>query len=122
MKHFLCLILCLVLLCACCVTAFAESEVEVVDEDYYTKFQGQDISISVYNWGEYISDGSDGLLDVNAAFEELTGIRVLYTTFATNEELYGKIKKRRHQLRYHHSFRLYGCPYDRGGHGPAAEF
>lgn len=48
MKHFLCLILCLVLLCACCVTAFAESEVEVVDEDYYTKFQGQDISISVY--------------------------------------------------------------------------
>ncbi len=92
MKHFLCLILCLVLLCACCVTAFAESEVEVVDEDYYTKFQGQDISISVYNWGEYISDGSDGLLDVNAAFEELTGIRVLYTTFATNEELYAKLK------------------------------
>ena len=65
---------------------------EVVDEDYYTKFQGQDISISVYNWGEYISDGSDGLLDVNAAFEELTGIRVLYTTFATNEELYAKLK------------------------------
>ena len=92
MKHFLCLILCLVLLCACCVTAFAESEVEVVNEDYYTKFQGQDISISVYNWGEYISDGSDGLLDVNAAFEELTGIRVLYTTFATNEELYAKLK------------------------------
>ena len=32
------------------------------------------------------------MLDVNAAFEELTGIKVLYTTFATNEELYAKLK------------------------------
>lgn len=30
------------------------------------------ISINVFNWGEYISDGSDGSIDVNAAFEELT--------------------------------------------------
>lgn len=43
--------------------------------------------------GNIFSDGSDGLLDVNAAFEELTGIRVLYTTFATNEELYAKLKR-----------------------------
>lgn len=98
MKRFLSLVLCLILLCCCGKTAFAESEAEVIDEDYYTRFQGQNISISVYNWGEYISDGSDDLMDVNAAFEELTGIQVLYTTFATNEELYGKIKKRRRQL------------------------
>ncbi len=92
MKRFLSLALCLILLCCCGKTAFAESEAEVIDEDYYTKFQGQNISISVYNWGEYISDGSDDLMDVNAAFEELTGIQVLYTTFATNEELYAKLK------------------------------
>ena len=28
---------------------------EGMDTDYYTRFQGQDISINVYNWGEYIS-------------------------------------------------------------------
>ena len=26
--------------------------------------------VNVYNWGEYISDGSEGTMDVNAAFEE----------------------------------------------------
>ena len=30
----------------------------------------EEITLYVYNWGEYISDGSDGTLDVNAAFEE----------------------------------------------------
>ena len=27
----------------------------VSDPDYYTRFKGQNISINVYNWGEYIS-------------------------------------------------------------------
>lgn len=72
--------------------AFADDTVEVTDESYYTKFRGQNLSISVYNWGEYICDGSDDTVDVNAAFEKLTGIKVLYTTFATNEELYAKMK------------------------------
>lgn len=106
MKHFLCLILCLVLLCACCVTAFAESEVEVVDEDYYTKFQGQDISISVYNWGEYISDGSDGLLDVNGRLRGADRHPGVVYDLCHQRGAVCKIKKRRHQLRYHHSFRL----------------
>lgn len=65
----------------------------VSDPEFYQKFQGQDISINVYNWGEYISDGQDeGTLDVNAEFTKLTGIEVNYTTFATNEELYAKLK------------------------------
>ena len=65
----------------------------VEDPDYYTRFKGQGISINVYNWGEYICTGEDeGTLDVNAEFEELTGITVNYTTFATNEELYAKLK------------------------------
>ncbi len=64
----------------------------VLDEEYYKQFDGKGISINVYNWGEYISDGSDGLLDVNAEFTELTGVQVNYSTYATNEELYAKLK------------------------------
>ena len=30
--------------------------------------------VNVYNWGEYISNGSDDSVDVVAAFEKLTGI------------------------------------------------
>ena len=48
--------------------------------------------MNVYNWGEYISDGSDDSIDVNRAFEELTGIKVVYSTFDTNESLYAKLK------------------------------
>ena len=48
--------------------------------------------ITVYNWGQYISDGSDGYIDVNAAFTEATGIKVNYMTFDTNESLYTKLK------------------------------
>lgn len=59
---------------------------------FYTRYKGQNVSINVYNWGEYISDGSDGMMDINREFEELTGIRVYYSTFATNEELYSKLR------------------------------
>ena len=75
-----------------------EDEVEiqtvtVSDKDYYSRFKGQDISINVYNWGEYIPDGSEeGILNVNEEFTKLTGIKVNYSTYATNEELYAKIK------------------------------
>lgn len=50
------------------------------------------VTINVYNWGQYISDGSDGYIDVNAAFTEATGIKVNYMTFDTNESLYTKLK------------------------------
>ncbi len=48
--------------------------------------------ITVYNWGQYISDGSDGYLDVIAAFEEETGIKVHYLTYESNESMYTKLK------------------------------
>lgn len=65
----------------------------IADPDYYTRFKGKGLSINVYNWGEYISTGADeGTLDVNGEFEKLTGIKVNYTNFATNEELYAKLK------------------------------
>lgn len=84
-----------------CSTASDEEEEEdssaqtltIEDKSYYTKFKGKGISINVYNWGEYISTGADeGTLDVNDEFEKLTGIKVNYTNYATNEELYAKLK------------------------------
>ena len=51
------------------------------------------ITLNVYNWGEYISDGSMESLNVNDAFEEYYyekyGVRVNvnYTTYATNEDM-----------------------------------
>ena len=48
-------------------------------------------TINVYNWGEYIANGTDGSLDVNEEFTRRTGIRVNYTTFDSNESLYSKL-------------------------------
>ena len=62
------------------------------DMEYYTRYKDQGLTLNVYNWGEYISNGDDGSLAVNAAFEELTGIDVVYSTFDTNESLYAKLK------------------------------
>ncbi|WP_312693044.1 ABC transporter substrate-binding protein [Caproiciproducens sp.] len=49
------------------------------------------VTINVYNWGEYISNGVDGTLDVNKEFTKRTGINVNYTTFDSNESLYSKL-------------------------------
>ena len=43
--------------------------------------------LNVYNWGEYINT------DVLDIFEEETGISVVYDTYATNEDLYVKMKQ-----------------------------
>lgn len=58
---------------------------------------GNVTTLYVYNWGEYISDGSEGTLDVNAAFEEYyyqtygERIKVNYSTYSSNESMYDKI-------------------------------
>ncbi len=71
----------------------AQAAVTLDDPSYdWTRFKGQDITLNVYNWGLYISDGSDGGLDINKEFEDLTGIKVNYTTYDTNESLYAKLK------------------------------
>jgi len=49
--------------------------------------------INVFNWGEYISNGEEGTLDVIAEFEKTHNINVNYTTFETNEQLYNILKK-----------------------------
>ena len=66
--------------------------VSVENVEYYQKFKDAGISINVYNWGEYIADGEDGTVDINDEFTKLTGIKVNYSTYATNEELYAKLK------------------------------
>ena len=48
--------------------------------------------ITVYNWGQYISDGTDDSMDVIHEFEEETGIKVNYLTFDSNESMYTKLK------------------------------
>ena len=65
----------------------------------FASCDGKDtITINVYNWGEYISDGSEGTLDVNAAFEEYyyetygQKVKVNYTTYASNEDMYAKLR------------------------------
>lgn len=53
---------------------------------------GYDGEVNVYNWGEYISLGENGLLNVIDEFEKETNIKVNYTTYETNEELYNMLK------------------------------
>lgn len=48
--------------------------------------------LTVYNWGEYLSLGEDGAIDVNKEFEKLTGIKVNYITFTSNETMYAQLK------------------------------
>ena len=50
------------------------------------------ITLNVMNWGQNIADGSDGTLDIIAAFEEAyPHIDVNYSEYASNEELYSKL-------------------------------
>ena len=78
------------LLTACCIAVIAVVPAKGAQaEEEAAPSTG--VTINVYNWGEYISNGSDGTLDVNEEFTRRTGIHVNYTTFATNEELYAKL-------------------------------
>ncbi len=54
-------------------------------------------TLYVYNWGEYMSDGSEGTLDSNEAFEEWyyktynERVEVNMSTYSSNEDMYAKI-------------------------------
>ncbi len=50
------------------------------------------ITLNVYNWGQYIADGSDESLDIIAAFEaRYPNIKVNYSTYDSNEMMYSKL-------------------------------
>jgi len=65
-------------------------EVKNLEGTYSREYAGT--TLNVFNWGEYISDGSEGSLDVNAAFEKVTGITVNYSNYDSNESMYAKLK------------------------------
>ena len=98
MKRMVLLLLTVVFAVSLPLSAFAAGTIEVTEDvsvsDGYdwTRFKGQNVTLNVYNWGEYISNGSDDSVDVVDAFQKLTGIHVNYTTFDSNESLYAKLK------------------------------
>lgn len=58
---------------------------------------GDTLTLNVYNWGENISDGSEGSFDTIREFEEWyqetynVKVRVNYDTFTSNEDMYNKL-------------------------------
>lgn len=72
--------------------AFAEDEIFSEEQMAYYKnlgLQGQ--TVNVYNWGEYISDGAEDSMNVVGEFERLTGAKVNYTNYESNENMYSKL-------------------------------
>jgi spermidine/putrescine transport system substrate-binding protein len=61
------------------------------------KASGETVTLYVYNWGEYMSDGSEGTLDTNEMFEEWyyetygVKVEVNYSTYSSNESMYAKL-------------------------------
>ena len=53
---------------------------------------GENGTLSVYNWGEYISDGSDGTVDTIAEIEKRLNCSITYDLYSTNEEMFTKIQ------------------------------
>jgi hypothetical protein len=55
------------------------------------------LTLNVYNWGEYISDGSEGSFETVREFEKWyeanygQKVTVNYSTYASNEDMYSKI-------------------------------
>lgn len=95
MKKFSALILTLVILVSC-FTSCGES-------DKSQRRAGDVITLNVYNWGEYISDGSEDSYDTNKEFENYFNtvlsekyggikVKVNYTTYPTNEDMYSKLE------------------------------
>ena len=91
-------IILILLLSAVALAACSCGSDDAPEKKYPTK------TLNVYNWGEYISDEDDeeyGLFDVNSKFEEYFNehladkyqcyIKVNYSTYATNEDMYAKI-------------------------------
>ncbi len=78
-------LLLLILLCSIALFSCGEAE------------QNDTQTLYVYNWGEYISDGSEGSLNTNAEFEKYCkdelglNVKVNYSTYSSNEDLYAKL-------------------------------
>lgn len=93
MKRFIAVLICAVLvLSAFPLLTYADDEYFSNEQiEYYKNLGLQGTTVNVYNWGEYISDGSEGSMDVISEFERLTGCTVNYTNFESNENMYSKL-------------------------------
>ena len=92
MKKIVSMILAVIMIAASA-TLFSctgKSELDLLREQIAGELEGSyendlaGTTLYVYNWGEYISDGEDDSLDINAAFEAITGIHVEYSTYDSN--------------------------------------
>lgn len=79
-----------VTLAALLLTASLLMSLPVSAADPYAGISGT--TLNVYNWGEYISEGDEGSMDVIAEFEKLTGVKVNYSIYESNENMYNKLK------------------------------
>ena len=60
---------------------------------FFTRSGGEEqITLNVYNWGQYMADGSDDSMDIIAEFERrYPHIKVNYQTYDSNETMYSKL-------------------------------
>ena len=61
---------------------------------FFTRNGGAEdrITLNVYNWGQYMADGSDDSMDIIAEFESrYPNIKVNYQTYDSNETMYSKL-------------------------------
>ena len=85
MKKIISLILAVIM-----ILALAACGQEVVPEE--SSVNKDQVTLNVYNWGQYIADGTDDSMDIVAAFEEAyPWIDVNYATFDSNEIMYSKL-------------------------------
>ena len=83
MKKVISLLLILAMLACLCGCNTEEVPGETVSEG---------VTLNVYNWGQYIADGSDDSLDIIAEFESrYPWIHVNYSTYDSNEIMYSKL-------------------------------
>lgn len=94
MKKILALVLCLGLVLSCFAgcSQFATAGKQGDSSDDKNQ-SGDTITLNVYNWGQYMSLGEDGCIDVISRFEDTyPNIKVNYTTYDSNETMYSKLK------------------------------
>ena len=84
MKRFFSVVFSLILLALTVIPCLATEKKD------YSHLEGT--TLNVYNWGEYISDGAEGTLDVNKEFEKRYGITVNYSNYESNENMYNKLQ------------------------------
>lgn len=97
MKRILALLLALLLLT---LPLLVSCEEEGEGEGEEENIEGT-VTLYVYNWGEYISDGTEDSLDSNEAFEEYFNenlasefgfrVKVNYSTFSSVEDMYARV-------------------------------